>query len=278
MKRILFPTDFSECATNAFNCALRLAKATDAQLHVLHVLFPNEGIDNHLYNTYWADDYLEQREKSLDHWIREEARKVEVPMTQIALHCTVGFPVAAICTLAEETQSDLIVMGTTGSTGLKGVFLGSVAAGVLHKTRIPALAIPDGTPFPIAGDAVFATDFRFNADDHSLDVLNALLRYQKGRLHAVHVLDKPGKKEDPIRENSLRSKLEDNTVDFHYLHDQDIAQAISNFIESIDAGLLVAVAHDHSILHTIFHDSITRKLAYHTRVPLLVFHEPKKEL
>ena len=36
MKRILFPTDFSEAATNAFVHALEFAKSIDGELVLLH--------------------------------------------------------------------------------------------------------------------------------------------------------------------------------------------------------------------------------------------------
>ena len=38
IRRILYPTDFSECARNALPFAVAFAAAHDAELHMLHVL------------------------------------------------------------------------------------------------------------------------------------------------------------------------------------------------------------------------------------------------
>jgi nucleotide-binding universal stress UspA family protein len=168
-------------------------------------------------------------------------------------------------------------MGTTGSTGLRGVFLGSVASGVLSKTLIPVLAVPAMAGFRPGANAVFATDFRFKVYEGSVVVLKTLLELQKTKLRLVHILDKPGEQPDPAREATMRNKLAGIPHDFHYLHDRDVPQAISNFIEAVEAGLVIAVAHHHTILHRLFFDSVTRRLAHRIKVPLLVLHDDKNE-
>ena len=41
--------------------------------------------------------------------------------------------------MGKEHHFDLIVMGSTGSTGLKGLFLGSTAGGVIGKSKLPVM-------------------------------------------------------------------------------------------------------------------------------------------
>ncbi len=51
-----------------------------------------------------------------------------------------------IADFAEEIDADLIVMATHGYTGMKKLFLGSVAAKVVNESRIPVLLIrPEAT-------------------------------------------------------------------------------------------------------------------------------------
>lgn len=274
MKSILVPTDFSKCAGNAFEHALALARATGAEITVLHVVFPNEGVDNNVYNVFWSDEYMTERIKGLDNWIRKYTRQTENQKVKVHPECRIGFPVPAICDLAEEIKSDLVVMGTTGATGLRGALLGSIAAGVLAKTKRPLLSIPkQAEPVITNANAVFSTDFQIKLDDRSLAILREIMRLKKSTLHIVHIVDKPGEGRNTTREQSVSKKLGDMPHDFHYLHDRDIAQAVSNFIESTDAGILVAVAHEHSLLHRLFFDSITRRLAHRIHVPMLTLHD-----
>ena len=273
MKSILVPTDFSKCAATALTYALELARATEAEVTVLHVAFPNEGVDNNIYNAFWSDEYITQRLKGLRNWVQRFRRQPPGKLVTIKIECRVGFPVPVICDLADDIRADLIVMGTTGATGLRGALLGSVAAGVLSKTRRPLLVIPKGATAQPTDNAVFATDYRVQLDAASLAVLREMLGLKKATLRVVHIMDKAGEQPDKLREHSISQKLGDIPHDFHYLHDRDIAQAVSNFVEARDAGLLVAIAHEHSLLHRLFFDSITRRFAHRVNVPMLSLHD-----
>jgi len=61
MKTILVPTDFSKCADNAMKYALEIAQRTKASITVLYVVFPNEGVNNNIYEAFFVDDYIQQR-------------------------------------------------------------------------------------------------------------------------------------------------------------------------------------------------------------------------
>ncbi len=273
MKSILVPIDFSKCAANALKHALELARTTGAAITVLHVVFPNEGVDNNVYNVFWSDEYMAEREKGLKNWIRRFRKPAEYKSVRVTEVCKIGFPVPMICDLADELNVDLVVMGTTGATGLRGALLGSIAAGVLSKTSRPLLSIPKESTFQPSKSAVFATDFRLKLDERSLRVLREVLALKKSTLHVVHIVDKAGEAVDKAREHTMSQKLGDIPHDFHYLHDRDIAQAVSNFIESTDAGTLVSIAHEHSLLHRLFFDSITRRFAHRIHVPMLTLHD-----
>ncbi|MCC6282533.1 MAG: hypothetical protein IT262_18155, partial [Saprospiraceae bacterium] len=44
-------------------------------------------------------------------------------------------------------------------------------------------------------------------------------------------------------------------------------------VESTEANGVVAVSHEHSLLHKLFSESVSRSLAHRTTVPLLVLHD-----
>jgi len=273
MKSILVPTDFSKSASNAMQYAMETAKITGAEVTVLHVVFPNEGVDNNVYNVFWSDEYMAERTKGLTNWTRRFQRQKDFQGISVRSECVIGFPVPSICDWADKYKADVIIMGTTGATGLGGVFLGSIAAGVLSKTHRPVLAIPKKASLKNGANAVFATDFRFKVNEHDLQILREFLEMKKSKIHFVHIIDKPGEQPDKARENSLSEKMGKIPHDFHYLHDRDVAQAVSNFIEARDAGMLISVAHEHSLLHRLFFDSITRRFAHRIHVPMLTLHD-----
>lgn len=253
--------------------AMDIAQKTGASITVLHVVFPNEGMDNNVYNVFWSDEYMAERTKGLENWARRFKRKKEYQQVPVSCDCQIGFPVPSICSMADKINADIIIMGTTGATGLRGAFLGSIAAGVLAKTQRPVLSIPKSADLAKGKDIVFSTDFRFRIDDRSMQVLQDIQSIKKGKLRIVHIMDKPGEERNASREHTLSQKLGNLPHDFHYLHDRDIAQAVSNFIESTDASMIIAVAHEHSLLHRLFFDSVTRRLAHRIQIPLLALHD-----
>jgi nucleotide-binding universal stress UspA family protein len=52
-----------------------------------------------------------------------------------------GYPSSALLDVAKNTSSDLIVMGSHGRTGLKRLWLGSVAESVVQEAPIPILIV-----------------------------------------------------------------------------------------------------------------------------------------
>lgn len=272
MKTILVPTDFSKCAANAFRYALEVAARTGAEILALHVVFPNEGVENNVYSAFWIDEYYKQREHDLRNWAKRQARRDDLKNIPVRSMCTIGFPAASVGDTVEKEGVDLVVMGTTGATGLRGVFLGSVASGVIARTKVPVLVVPQKAAYKEKSTAVFATDFRMKVSESTLNVLRSLPQLEKGILHVVHVLDKPGAV-DRAHEAGISQKLGKMRHDFHYLHDRDVPQAVMNFAESTDADMLVAVAHEHSLMHRLFYDSMTRKLAQRVNMPMLALHD-----
>jgi universal stress protein A len=141
--RILVPTDFSEPADAALAYAKSLAQASEASLHVLHViedpLSPMAGVDGmgqlpaDLPETVRreAEGTLASRFGPAD---RERTRgTVEIRMGSLAAR--------AIVDAANEQGADLIVMGTHGRTGLAHLVLGSVAERVVRTAHCPVLTM-----------------------------------------------------------------------------------------------------------------------------------------
>lgn len=86
---------------------------------------------------------------ALEDFHRSQAEEVLEPVRAFArqnrwtfrdLH-VVGHPAAAIASLADKEQPDLIVMGSHGHGVFAGLVLGSVATGVLARCKAPVLLI-----------------------------------------------------------------------------------------------------------------------------------------
>jgi nucleotide-binding universal stress UspA family protein len=146
IRTILFPTDFSEQADNAFPLACALARDHCACLIVLHVYPPPLG----------HGEVVARRQTNGFHkqmWNALHRYRPAGPDTCMEHRLAEGDEAAEILRNAEECCCELIVMGTHGRTGLRRLLMGSVAELVMRKARCPVLTVK--TPLPqgvVTGD------------------------------------------------------------------------------------------------------------------------------
>jgi nucleotide-binding universal stress UspA family protein len=273
MKTILVPTDFSKCANNAMMYALEIASRTGQSITALYVVYPNEGVDNNMYDAFFVDNYVQQRLDGMKDWIKKFTKSPHLKDIKIQIECRIGFPVSTISQTATELGASMIVMGTTGASGLRGVLLGSVAGGVISATKTPTFVIPLKAVFRNTARFAFATDFRLPVSKGSMQVMREMLNLQHTGLDIVHVVSEAHKQPDDRNKEAMSEKLGVIPHNFHFLHDKNVVQAIYNFLESTDCNGLVTVAHEHSLLNKLFGTSISRSLAHQAKVPILVLHD-----
>jgi len=141
MKKILVPTDFSECARRAEETAVALGRGLGAELILLHI-----SVETPLYNEGMRSlvdprkVYQAQRE-----WAETTlaARAAELRGTGASAHGVIrsGVAVDEILKLASEERCDLIVIGTHGRGGLSRFLLGSVADRVVRLASCPVMTV-----------------------------------------------------------------------------------------------------------------------------------------
>jgi nucleotide-binding universal stress UspA family protein len=131
---ILFPTDFSETAQQAFPLACALARDCGARVVALYVIPAPLGHDE-LEARRHPEEYYRGLWKAL--------RELQAPAGNIGVEHRLeeGDAPRQILEMAQEIQAGLIVMGTHGRTGLGRLLLGSVAEQVLRKAACPVLTV-----------------------------------------------------------------------------------------------------------------------------------------
>jgi len=139
MKTILYATDFSPASDAAFEQAMTLAKRSGAHLIVAHV---RSVPDNVWYPSVAAvhdlDKHIEAASLAALAKLRDVAQRRGVDAAAIS---RVGVPWDAICALAEETDADLVVLGTHGASGVRHALIGSVAERVVRASTRPVLTV-----------------------------------------------------------------------------------------------------------------------------------------
>jgi len=146
-KKILLPTDGSECAEKAAEHAALIAGQNNAEIIILNVLetYPIRGLPVEELTRRVAELFKEEGEKALEtisKIIKEnEAKEGFKHKIKITLKQKEGSPADIILQTTEDEDIDLVVMGASGKHRLERFVIGSVAEKTVRHAKIPVLTV-----------------------------------------------------------------------------------------------------------------------------------------
>lgn len=127
---IVVGTDGSETATKAVLEAIQLAKAFDAQLHIVSAYKP-VSVSTSSIPAEFADSINSRSQ--VDAILEDVGSRARQADIRVEVHAVTGDPADALLTLAEDTKADLIVVGNKGLGSVKRFILGNVPSKVVHN-------------------------------------------------------------------------------------------------------------------------------------------------
>lgn len=149
-KTVLAATDFSDVSRQAVLAGRRIARQAGAEFHVLHVLdakdIPDAASERLAPGSLPREVVNSAARGRLDEFLAS----LDGDAGQIHSHLTWGIPAQEVARLAEHLNIDLLVMGTVGRSGIKGLTLGNTAEKVLDSCHCSILTVkPEGFVSPI---------------------------------------------------------------------------------------------------------------------------------
>ena len=148
---LLVPVDYSPSSGRAVDWALDYAQHTPCEIHLLHVLDRGVHLSDLSSNMYEIETELNlftvaalngstvAARNELNTVAREFLSNLR--HQPIERHVAIGDAATEILRLARCLDSDLIVMGTRGRTGLRRAVLGSVAESVVRHATCPVVCV-----------------------------------------------------------------------------------------------------------------------------------------
>lgn len=142
IKKILWPTDFSDSAEKALDQVISLTEKYQAEIHVLYI------IEDLAHHAQWYGEFEEDHAKKITDFSRETARQKLDHICEKYLngcplyirHVAIGDPASEILKFIETEKMDMVVMA---SRGAKGQFpFGSVAEKVVRNSTVPVVTVP----------------------------------------------------------------------------------------------------------------------------------------
>jgi nucleotide-binding universal stress UspA family protein len=276
MKQILVPTDFSECAGNATNFAVQSAEIFSAQITLLH----SYEINSSLYTDYMGVNkeynqtvFNEAKEKLTA--LKKRIEKTDGPAIDIVI--STDSLQESIKKSVEEKKFDLIVMGTLGASGIKEKLWGSRTAATIGKSNVPVMTVPNDYVWKKPQKILFATN-QFEENSVILDYIFEIAGLYMANIQVAVFTDEDDDKAGTFLDNKrkiseyelfLKEHYKEDTLTSAHLYGENFEETLQNFIKENDIDILVMVTYPHKFWNRIFNPSKTKRMSYHSNIPLL---------
>jgi nucleotide-binding universal stress UspA family protein len=270
MKTFLVPVDFSATSVNAAEYAVALTKEIP-------------GVDIILYNVYnklslssLTDKEKGSRKDITERELKKLKRKLDSAETQnITVDCEEGFFIDCLEKYVLSNHIDMVVMGITGSSRIKQVFMGTNTLNVIRHIKTPVMIVPPKAQFAGIKNVLFTSDFKDVARTTPFIPLKNILDIFKPNLNIVNVDSEHYIEltdEFKIEREAMEDKLGPYNPEFSFLRSYDFLDGIHRFSESKSIDAIITVPRTHGILSQLFKTSNTKKLAYHSHIPIIAIH------
>lgn len=281
MKKILFPTDFSDTANNAFLYTLHLAKLYNAEVFITHiydkkVISTLYGGQPELVATIYVDVELDEFE-----YFKEESKKLrmiaeENNLSDVKLNFIFksGSLVSTLGEIIEKEKINLVVMGTSGATNFEKKLWGSNTMNALRSLDIPILSIPKKAIFKGVKNIGFASALK----DSDKPILANLLNFYDDNNLIIKVLyviknDKNIEVEEQLIDKKIaswESEFRNEKLIFIKKISDSVTKGIYQLIFDENIDILVIAKRDLSFIDSLFTHSLSEDLAKKMDFPLLV--------
>jgi nucleotide-binding universal stress UspA family protein len=138
----------------------------------------------------------------------------------------------------------------------------------------PVIVVPEKATYDGIGQITFATDFHLG-DIASLKKLTEFAKPFRSKIQVVHVSDPEYSDEADYMtkfKNKVLAKVDGKGIGFKYLEGDGSEKKLEKHLKSTSCALLAITTSDKTWMERLFFKNVSKKLIYHTRVPMIVFH------
>lgn len=271
MKTILIPTDFSDTARNAFRFAVQLFGTNNKFILMNSFIEPSSASSSMIS---LRDVLGETSEDGLKEEVEYFETELNYGDLNIITKSVYGEAPAAISSIAKQEEADVVVMGTTGASGVKEVFIGSVAAATLQRTHLPVITVPSKYDYRDFKNILFASDLKAIGNDELPEIFMEIVAKNNSNV-TVLTVQKGGKaidSEEAEHGYDIHVQLQKIQHEFEVIDSEDVEAGIANYAHENNVDLIVTVPRKTSWFNRLFNPSVSKKLVQHIDLPMLALN------
>ncbi len=266
MKKFLVPVDFSDTSINAAKYAIALTNdISDAEVILYHVY-------SRISFATLTSKEEGSRQKVTEAELYDLKSKISEENSNISIVAEEGSFIESIYDYAMGNSIDMIVMGITGSSRISQVFMGTNTLNVIRHIDCPVMIVPSEAKYTGLKKVVFTSDFKDVARTTPFISLKKILDTFHPELDILNVDSEHYVELTPeykIERDAMEEKLGSYNPQFSFLRSYDFLEGISSFVDTKEMNAIITVPRKHSFLSHLFKTSHTKRLAYHSRIPII---------
>jgi|SRR5690554_162194 len=273
MKKILVPTDFSEHAEFALKAAAQIAKKNNGEIILLHMLeLPSQVVDKVAGRTGDVPEIMFFIQKTREHFekIKNSSFLDGIPVTE-AVQFERAFE--GIIQASKGHNVDLVVMGSHGTSGVQGFFVGSNTEKVVRTSDIPVLVVKKELDIKDINKFIFASDF---TDEMKKPFENAVAFAKAfGARMDLLMINTPGRfmstEESEKRITSFLKNFDLDDYSMHVYNDYSVEKGVLHFANRVNADLIGVGTHGRTGISHYLNGSIGEDIVNNAVRPVITF-------
>lgn len=277
IKNVLVLTDFSEASFNAARFAAGLTHQVDIPCMILYHSYEFNPVAMNVRSRVSAGvaDISQRSREQLGN-LKKELENLVDKKTLIEFYADDLPFIGGVKSIAEQQHAGLVIMGITGKNELEQILVGSNTTALAKVCTIPLLIVPQKAKFEKIRRVLFACDVKNFSITAPAESIKTAVRKLDAKLLILNVGRSGAEQFEPdtvTGETLLHEKMDSLAPEYHYISHKDVAEGIMQFASEHDIRLVITVPEKYGFFESLFHRSLTQKLAFHTHIPLLLLKE-----
>lgn len=274
MKKILVPCDFSKPAINAFRFALDLAIQSKGTVHLFNVVeLPVIHDPLIMPVKTFEQDFLKELKEQVTTAFKKITTKYNLKGVKIKSHVEFGSPARMISEFAASHSMDAIIMGSHGTSGIKGYFIGSNAEKIVRSASVPVLIVKSYYKGAIK-NIVFPNTLETENQDDLIMKVKELQAFFKATVHILYVNTPANFKSDNItlerlKQFAKRFGLKKYTLNvYNYPFEES---GILHFTKQIKGNMIAMGTHGRKGISHFLNGSLAEDVVNHADLPIWTY-------
>ena len=277
-KTIVTGIDFSDCSINALEHAITIARRAKSKITMVWV--------NHLdYSkeifSVEPKDLLDEVKKRFEELVEKYEPQLAGQKMEYVIRK--GKVYKEICSVAEEQDAFLIIIGTHGSSGFEEFWIGSNANRLVSASKKPVITIRGGVD--VSKDLkIIVMPFDSTKETRQKLPMTALLaKYFHSEVHILglfttsqddirfRIRNYVSQAEDYFKQNKIKYKVV-------FLEADSISETTINYAKKVNANLISIMTEQETMLSNLWLGPYASQMVNHSPIPVLSIHPDKSFL